>query len=219
MEANKMSEKKIMSAEEYIHQLKMMYRSQFDLKADKEICGRSFDLYGFSHIKNKKYFASKEIKIWEYAQFEHCLVQKETSVSNNPSTERKISSADKGKIPSSTEREISSTNENKIFSPDDLLPDDNFLENTIDQLVEPNMNHKQSYITYIKVVENGIPDNLIKNIKRFSYSKSFALGFMGWCDIRLIIVDLANNQVFANKKGEKVKHNYLPERFIKARTS
>ena len=184
-----------MSAKEYINQLKMMYRSQFDLEDNKEICGQIFDLYGFSHIKNKKYFASKEIKIWEYAQFEHCLIQKGTDASNRFSAESKITSADS------------------------LLPGEGFLEKAVDQLVEPNMNHKQSFITYINVVENGISNNLINKIKEFSYAKSFAFGFMGWCDIRVIVVDLANNKVFANKKGEKVKHNYLPERFIKEKTS
>ena len=178
-----MKTKNYLKADEYLQQLKSMYRSYFDLQENKEIAGRNFDLYAFSHIQNEKYFASKKIKIWEYAKYEHCLIKNITSKSN------------------------------------ELIPDKNFLNKTIDELVELHRNHKQSYITIVNISEKSLSNKEIEKIQNFSFSKSFLLGFRGWCDIRLITVDLQNNKVYVNKKAQKVKDNYHPERFLNAKTS
>lgn len=178
-----MKQKIMMSTDEYIDQLKMIYKNRFDLKENKKIAEKDIDLYAFAHIKNKKYFATKSIKIWEYANYEHCLVT-------------------------------------KISNPEDnILPDKNFLDKTVDQLVELHRGHKQSYITLVKITNQNLDKSTIDKIAGFSYSKTFTFGFKGWCDLRLIIVDLKNNRVYTNQEGEKVKDNYLPERFIKEKTS
>ena len=173
----------MINAEEYINNLKEMYRSYFDLKENTEIADKKFDLYAFSHIKNEKYFATESLKIWEYAKYEHCLINKiNTSESN-------------------------------------LLPDKNFLKNAVDEVIELHRNHKQSYLTLIKISENGIDQDQVENIQNFSYSKSFYFGFRGWLDLRLIVVDLKNNKVYTNEEGNKVKNNYKIQRFIKEKSS
>ncbi len=169
-----------MKRSEYIQQLKSMYTSYFNLEKDKEIAGKHFDLYGFSHIKNEKYFASKSITLWKYSQYEHCLID---------------------------------TNSNN------LLPDRDFLKKAVDELVELNPSHKQSYLSIIKVSSKPYSKEDIEKIQKFCFSKTFFLGLRGWCDLRLIAVDLENYRVYANKKGQPVKDNYQPERFIRAKSS
>ena len=169
------------TVDEYISQLKLMYESYFDLEENKEIADKKFDLYAFSHVKNQKYFASKKLKIWEYAKYDHCLIDKK--------------------------------NKNK------LIPEEDFLKNTIDEIIDPHRNHKQSYITIIKISKSPFNEKEIKKIQDFSFSKSFLLGFRGWCDIRLIAVDLSENKVYSNQEGKKVADNYQPKRFIKAKSS
>ncbi|MGM0438386.1 MAG: hypothetical protein ACQEQD_08945 [Bacillota bacterium] len=164
------------TADEYLDQLKLMYKSYFDLEENKEIADKKFDLYAFSHVQNQKYFASKKLKIWEYAKFDHCLIDK--------------------------------NNENE------LIPDEDFLKKAMDELIDLNRNHKQSYITIVKISENPFNENEIEKIKDFSFSKSFLLGLKGWCDTRLIAVDLAENEVYTNEEGKKVADNYQPERFM-----
>ncbi|RCW48666.1 MULTISPECIES: hypothetical protein [unclassified Halanaerobium] len=176
-----MKTKNYFTAYEYLNQLKLMYKSYFDLEENKEIANKKFDLYAFAQIKNEKYFASRKLKIWEYTQYDHCL--------------------------------IDINNRNK------LIPDKNFLKNTIEKIVDPHRNHMQSYITFVNIRENSFTEKEINEINNFSYSKSFLLGFKGWCDVCLIAVDLSNNKVYTNQKGKKVADNYQPERFIKAKSS
>ena len=176
-----MKSKNNLTADEYINQLKLMYKSHFDLEKNKKIANKKFKLYAFSHIKNKKYFANKKLKIWEYTKYEHCLVNK----------------YDKNK----------------------LIPSEKFIKKSIDNIINVNRNHKQSYITFVKVSETPFNEKEITNIQKFSFSKSFLLGFKGWCDIRLIAVDLSNNKVYTNQEGKKVVDNYQPKRFMKFKSS
>ena len=169
------------TSDEYLNQLKLMYKSYFDLEKNKKILNKKFDLYAFSHVKNQKYFASKKLKIWEYTKYDHCL--------------------------------IDAHNKHK------LIPDETFIKNCIDQLIEPHRNHKQSYITFIKIQETPFTEKEIENIKNFSFSKSFFLGFKGWCDIRLLAVDLSQNKVYTNQAAQKIADNYQPQRFIKSQSS
>jgi len=176
-----MENKNYFTADEYLSQLKLMYKSYFDLEENKEIADKKFDLYAFSHVQNEKYFASKKLKIWEYTKYDHCLID--------------------------------------INNKNNLIPDEDFLKNTIDEIIDPHRNHKQSYITIVNIRENSFTEKEINKIQNFSYSKSFLLGFKGWCDVRLIAVDLSNNKVYTNQEGEKVADNYQPERFKKAKSS
>ncbi len=175
--------KKNFSTSEYIDNLKKMYKSYFNLEKNKVIADKKFDLYAFSHVQNQKYFASKKLKIWEYAKYEHCLIEKNDENNKN------------------------------------LIPNKDFLKNAIDELIELHRNHKQSYLSIIKIREDEFSDKEIDEIKNFSYSKSFYLGFKGWCDLRLIAIDLKNNKVYSNQEGEKVKENYQPEKFLNLKSS
>ncbi|MGM0411362.1 MAG: hypothetical protein ACQEQF_11470, partial [Bacillota bacterium] len=102
---------------------------------------------------------------------------------------------------------------------ENLIPNKDFFKKAIDELVEVHRNHKQSYLSIIKIRESEFNENEINKIENLSFSKSFYLGFKGWCDLRLIAVDLKNNKVYSNQEGEKVKDNYQPEKFLNLKSS
>ncbi len=85
-----------------------------------------------------------------------------------------------------------------------------FFNDSIDELIEDKKNHHQSYLTYVLVVEGGVNKEEITKIESLQLSKSFWFGIRGWVDLRLIVVDLNDNTVYANNEGKDVIDNYSP---------
>ncbi|MGM0415216.1 MAG: hypothetical protein ACQEQP_08590 [Bacillota bacterium] len=85
-----------------------------------------------------------------------------------------------------------------------------FFNNSIDELIKIKKNHHQSYLTFILVIEGGVNKAEISKIENFKLSRSFWFGIRGWVDLRLIVVDLVDNSVYANKEGKEVMKNYSP---------
>ncbi|KGO14251.1 hypothetical protein [Clostridium botulinum] len=89
------------------------------------------------------------------------------------------------------------------------------LDKHIDMLIEaeklcvtPHKDHKSSYLTGILISENSIDDNIKQYVKKFKFAKAYKFYWFGWCDIRLILIDLKNNEVTTNKAGKFVKKVY-----------
>jgi len=84
-----------------------------------------------------------------------------------------------------------------------------FLKSSVSKIVVPSEEHMSSVITGIYISQTGFNGKDIILANKFKYSKLFSLGFKGWCDVRLILVDLAKNQIYTNKKGREVKDFYF----------
>lgn len=77
------------------------------------------------------------------------------------------------------------------------------------QMVSLNQYHKSTYINMILVCDNYI-DCEVKTIKQFRYEKIFGFYFKGFCEVRLVVVELPTSKVFANRDGRRVKKAYEP---------
>ena len=85
----------------------------------------------------------------------------------------------------------------------------NFLDKLVEELVNPHSNHHQSYLTLVSIVNAEVNKENINWINKFKYSKSFLFGIRGWCDIRLIVVDIISDFIYTNQAGEKIVESYL----------
>ena len=85
-----------------------------------------------------------------------------------------------------------------------------FFDKSINQLIENKRNHHQSYLTFILLVEGGVNEKEVSKIENIKLSKSFWFGIRGWVDLRLVVVDLDENSVYANNEGRDVMDNYNP---------
>ena len=84
----------------------------------------------------------------------------------------------------------------------------NFLIENIDKLIEPSRDHMSSVITGVLVLDNRPDEEIIRAVEKFKYQKSFAFGFKGWVDIRLVLVIMKENHIITSKKGREVKEVY-----------
>lgn len=83
------------------------------------------------------------------------------------------------------------------------------LKTSVSKIVIPSEDHMSSVITGIYISDTSFNDSDISLANKFKYSKLFSLGFKGWCDVRLVLVDLAKDQIYTNKKGREVKDFYF----------
>lgn len=80
-----------------------------------------------------------------------------------------------------------------------------------EELIKPDGEHMSSVVTGVIVFgeadAKAVTDSA-EAVRRFSHHRSFALGFKGWVDIRLLLVSLKEGVIAANKKGEQVSKVY-----------
>jgi len=83
-----------------------------------------------------------------------------------------------------------------------------FLISSINKLSPPSANTMSTILNGILVATSGFSEEAVNFAKKFKFSKSFLLGIKGWCDIRLILVDLKEEKLYSNKKGKEVLSAY-----------
>ena len=86
----------------------------------------------------------------------------------------------------------------------------NYLKQGTIDLVKANKEHKSTYITGILVVDTIQHNNIKKLINKFSYSKNYKFSFHGWCEVRLVVVEIGDKQIYNNKAcRDLVKNLYF----------
>lgn len=83
------------------------------------------------------------------------------------------------------------------------------IKKAVKEIVKPNEEHMSTYLSGIMVSEKGFSQEVTEKAQRFKYSKDFLFTLKGWCDARLILVDLGKNEIITNKKGREVRKNYI----------
>ncbi|QSQ07771.1 hypothetical protein H0A61_00087 [Koleobacter methoxysyntrophicus] len=167
-----------MNFKEYKIVMRERLMRYFDVEEDYYFGGDYIDLFASSNIRNEKYFAVKNIKIWGFENNEYCLIK----------------------------------HFDKRIDIEIVKDYQGLLKDAISKFVNPHDEHMSSIITGVMAVECFVPEDVLNTVTGFKYSRSFCFGFKGWCDLRLILVDLINNKVYGNKKAKEVMGFYLPER-------
>ncbi|MFZ5967482.1 MAG: hypothetical protein ACOYVK_09960 [Bacillota bacterium] len=90
----------------------------------------------------------------------------------------------------------------------DVIDYAELLKRAVTDWVNPHEEHMSSMITGVMVLEKCPCNDVIKFVENFKFHKSFAFGFRGWADIRLVLVLLDEGKVIINKKGKEVKNFY-----------
>ena len=98
----------------------------------------------------------------------------------------------------------------EIVNTNDIINFTNFLKSLSEKIVTPSDEHMSTIINGIYIGDKGFSDEAIKVGKKFKSHKTFAFGFKGFCDIRLFLIDLAENKLYTNRDGKAMKSFYQP---------
>jgi hypothetical protein len=83
-----------------------------------------------------------------------------------------------------------------------------FIKSLINELVNPSVETMSTILNGVLISASGFSEEAIRFGKKFNFSKSFLLSIKGWCDIRLILVDLKEQRLYSNQKGKEVLSAY-----------
>ncbi len=113
------------------------------------------------------------------------------------------------KIDHYQEREIILVNGfEKYIDVNDMNEYFQFLNKVAQELVSPSFDVMSHIINSIIISATGFSQEAILASQSFRYSKTFFLGIKGWCDIRLLLIDIKNYAVFCNAKGREIAEIY-----------
>jgi len=83
-----------------------------------------------------------------------------------------------------------------------------YLKSLVNELVKPSVETMSTILNGVLISASGFSEEAVSFSKKFKFSKSFLLGIKGWCDIRLILVDLKEEKLYSNQKGKEVLSAY-----------
>ncbi|MDO4290001.1 MAG: hypothetical protein Q4C41_02065 [Eggerthellaceae bacterium] len=70
--------------------------------------------------------------------------------------------------------------------------------------VQPNPEHMTSYLSLV-VIADAVDDDARRAVKKTRFRKNFKLGFQGWADLRLAVVDLSTSSIITNAMGKELR--------------
>jgi len=88
-----------------------------------------------------------------------------------------------------------------------------FIKSLVNELVNPSIEIMSTILNGVLISASGFSEEAVNFAKKFKFSKSFLLGIKGWCDIRLILVDLKEEKLYSNQKGKEVLSAYKIKSF------
>ena len=69
--------------------------------------------------------------------------------------------------------------------------------------IKPHNEHMYSYVSLI-LIADLLPEEVIKEIEKTKYHKTYLFSFHGWMYLRIAAVDLSNGKVYSNQRGKEL---------------
>lgn len=96
----------------------------------------------------------------------------------------------------------------RLVQDEDIKEFSHFLINAAGKLVVPSLDVMSHTINGILVSSQGFSEEAIKTATKFRYGKTYCLGIKGWCDVRLLLLDIKNHSIYSNAKGKEITEIY-----------
>lgn len=172
-----------MRNEEFLNKLLGIYRSSFNIEKPFVFQQEKYDAYGFCDITNAKYVLVKKAELWRAICYEHAFF-------------RMVDELKAGDIERFTEQTVNEIEPKLVRKGEKCMEKD----------------HMYSYITGIFLCEKGISPEVQKKIKKAHFYKNYRLSLRGYCEMRILAVDLENNKLIGNGAARDLRKDY--KRFI-----
>ncbi|MFA9422436.1 MAG: hypothetical protein ACERLG_02590 [Sedimentibacter sp.] len=84
-----------------------------------------------------------------------------------------------------------------------------YIEIYVDDIVMQDKESMSSGITFLISTEESVNKDTLKAVKNFKFYKSYSLGFKGWVNVKIILVDLKTNKAYSNALGRRDKKGFI----------
>ena len=69
--------------------------------------------------------------------------------------------------------------------------------------IKPHSEHMYSYVSLL-LLADSLGEDVIKEIKKAKYHKTYLFSLHGWMHLRIAAVDLSNGMVYGNQRGKEL---------------
>ena len=168
-----------MSATEYLDRILRRYAGSFDLKRPYPVGEDEYPAYGYFFRLDEKYVGTRKANLWSVHHFEHALFATVTRA--DTALFRKM----------------------QAVMTDHVEPD----------LVRkgqkyPEKDHMQSHLTIVMISEESPDEELIRQVRKYRYFRSYLFHFRGHSEGKAVLVDLAAGKVYLNRPAKHLKKLY-----------
>lgn len=81
--------------------------------------------------------------------------------------------------------------------------------------VQLNPEHMTSYLSLV-VIADAVDEDVRRAVKKTRFRKNFKLGFEGWADLRVAVIDLATSSILTNAMGKELRASLEANAFSEA---
>ncbi len=82
------------------------------------------------------------------------------------------------------------------------------ITSSIELLVKPGPDHMRTYLTGVLIAEKGCALSVPDLVRKYRFQRSFKFGFEGWCEIRLVLIDLSTGTVVHHPREKRLGKFY-----------
>lgn len=168
-----------MTGQEFLEKVLASYQEAFDITRPFDVNGNLYDAYAAFNVTSAKYVLVESAELWRANCYEHTFFSCCQS-----------------------------------FGREAL----NRFGREIVEYIEPQIvrqgrgcmekDHMYTFITGIFFSEEGICEEMIKEIRKFKFFKNYRLGIRGYSEARLLVFDMKNRKVAGNRAARALIKGY-----------
>lgn len=168
-----------MTSAEYFKRLLLYYKNMYDMEQPYTLCGIDCLAHGHFYSHSEKYVLSREAKLWESNSFEHVFFM-----------------------------------EKDVLRVSDLQKMDDLIRLHVEpELVRegnayPARNHMYTYLTFVFLCDSALDREVVKSLKKYHFTRNYLFTFRGWCEARVVAVDLECGKIYTNRPGASLAKLY-----------
>ena len=168
-----------MTGQEFMEKLLKSYQSAFDITRPYDVEGDRYDAYAAFNVTSAKYVLVKKAELWRANCYEHTFFScKDTLTAEDL---RRFGS----QIHTYIEPQL-------VRAGESCMPE----------------NHMYTYITGIFICENGLAEDVKKEIRKFKFFKNYRMGLRGYSEARLLVFDMEQHKVLGNRAARELIKGY-----------
>lgn len=172
-------ERNSLTGQKLLEQMLLSYESAFDITRPYELDGVQYDAYAAFNVTSAKYVLIKKAELWRANCFEHTFF----------SCRKQLSAADLQRFHENIEAVI----EPELVCGGQRCPE---------------KDHMYTYVTGIFYSEQALEAETVKAIRKFRYFKNYRLGIRGYCEARLLVFDMQQQNVLGNGAARELIKGY-----------
>lgn len=165
--------------DELLDKLIGIYTGSFDMQQPYTVESDTYDAYGLCDITNAKYVLVKKAELWRAICHEHVFFRCFDEIT--------------------VENILHFTHQTKSYIEPELVRQGKTVMEK---------DHMYTYVTGVFLCQNGISEEVVKQIKKTRFYKNYRMSVRGYCELRLLVVDLKNQRLVGNRAARDLIKDY-----------